>query len=254
MHQASVGFHCPDCTKTGRQKVYQGFDAMRVRPIVTQVLIGLNVAVFLAGLLMPGPRNNMGSNGRALFDYGLVAKYLDVGVGEGQWWRMITSGFMHDGILHLGMNMYMLWILGRIMEPGSGRSRLVAVYVTALLTGSLGALVLSPGQLTVGASGAIFGLMGAIVAAHRAQGISLRNSPLLPVLALNLVITFGFAGEISVGGHVGGLAGGALAGWLLFDLARNPKVPKWLPFAACAAISVGCLVAGTVFASGWTPA
>ncbi len=260
MHQASVGFHCPECAKKGRQQVYQGIPSLRTKPVLTYVLIGINVAVFVLGIVLGGSGSLTGGSDRLMSDYGLIAKYgvrgyivPGLGVGEGEWYRMVTSGFLHYGIIHLALNMYALWILGQAVEHIGGRLRFGLIYATALLAGSFGALVLSPDALTAGASGAIYGLMGAIFVAQRAQGIPFRNSPLLPVLVLNLVFTFGLAG-ISIGGHLGGLAGGAAAGWLLFDLPRQRRdLPSWLPGALCGAVMVACLIGGVVFASGYTP-
>ncbi len=158
MHQASVGFHCPECTKQGAQKVYQGIGALQQRPIVTQVLIGLNVAIYVIGLVL-GASSVGGSLARITLDFGLVARlwqagdslYLGafpgadvIGVGGGEWYRLVTSGFLHASPFHLLMNMYALWILGQAVENIGGRLRFGAVYGTALLAGSLGALLASP--------------------------------------------------------------------------------------------------------------
>jgi hypothetical protein len=95
--------------------------------------------------------------------------------------------------------------------------------------------------------------MGAIFLAQRAQGVAFRDSPLLGILVLNLVITFGFAGSISIGGHLGGLLAGGAAGYLLFDWARRPGLDKRAPLFACAVLAVGLLSAGIVFATSWMP-
>ncbi len=264
MHQASVGFHCPECVKSGKQKVVSGAAAFVIKPVVTQVLIGINVLVFLVGSLIEKKFQIGFGGGLGSFhvDFALIAKFVSVngqvipqlgGVGEGEWYRMITSGFLHYGLLHIAVNMYALWVLGRAMEHIGGRLRFGIVYGVSLLVGSLVALVLSPDLPTAGASGAIFGLMGAILMVQRTQGVGVRDSPLLGVLLLNLVITFGVPG-ISIGGHIGGLVGGGLAGWLLFDFARKPGLDKRVPFALCGLIAIGCLVAGVVFSSGYTPA
>ena len=256
MHQASVGFHCPECTKAGKQKVYQGIGSLRVAPVLTQIIIGINVAVFLIGIVLSGASAIRGSSGQMQIDFGLIAKAFDgrglIGVGEGQWYRMITSGFLHYGLFHIGLNMYALWILGNAVESMAGRLRFGLIYLVSLLAGSFAALLLSPSTLTAGASGAIFGLMGAIFAAHRARGVALRDSPLVGILVLNLVITFAIPG-ISIGGHIGGLLGGALSGWLLLDLGQRGNVDKRIPLVACGALAAACLVGGVLFATGWQP-
>ena len=262
MHQAAVGFHCPECVKRGRQTVYQGVAAMRTRPVLTQVLIAANVAVFLVGLAMTGS-DALAQRTELHIDFGLTAAThytaspdgglaLTGGVGHGEWYRMITSGFLHYGIFHLAVNMYALWILGRVVEHMGGRLRFGLVYVASILGGALGALLLDPGSLTAGASGGIFGLMGAIFLAQRAQGVAFRDSPLLMILVLNLFITFTLPG-ISVGGHMGGLVAGGISGWLLFDIGLKRSIDKRLPIALVAVMAVACLVGGVLVANTWMP-
>jgi membrane associated rhomboid family serine protease len=220
MHQASVGFHCPECVKQGAQKVYRGPAALAgARPVLTQLLIAVNVAVFLWGVAKTGSSAIDGANELAL-DGGLIASFrgIPVGVGDGEWYRIITSGFLHYGIIHLLFNMYALWILGGMLERTVGRVQLGLAYFVSIIGGAVGALLLSPDTLTVGASGGIFGLMGAVLALGRSRGISIRQSPVFGVLILNLLLTFGLSSSISVGGHIGGLAAGFAAGMLLFEL------------------------------------
>jgi len=252
MHQASVGFHCPECTRSGAQKVYRGPAAMRTAPVLTQVLIGLNVAVFLLMVVLDGPETLQGSAGTIHVRLGLIASAFFrgelIGVAHGEWYRMITSGFLHFGLIHLLFNMYDLWILGSATEAMAGRARLATAYGVAVLAGSLGALILSPDSLTAGASGGVFGLMGFILVVQRIQGLPFRDSPLIGVLVLNLLITFGIS-SISVGGHIGGLMGGAAAGFALSSPALRRQSPA-LGYALCAGIAIGCLVGGIAVASG----
>ena len=189
-------------------------------------------------------------------DYALVSKweiargyFIPVGVGDGEWYRMITSGFLHYGVIHLLFNMYALWVLGGAVEHIGGRGRLAAAYGVAILAGSLGALIVTPDAFTAGASGGVFGLMGTILVAQRLQGVAFRDSPLIGVLMLNLLFTFGIS-NISVGGHIGGLIGGALAGWLLFapDVQRRSQ-GAIIGYVLCAVVAVGCLVGGVVIGS-----
>jgi membrane associated rhomboid family serine protease len=219
MHQASVGFHCPECTKQGKQQVYTRADMQVLnRPVLTFVLIGLNVAIFLAGSAYESSPEGAARGGFTL-DGGLYGPF----VADGEWWRIITSGFLHANLIHVAMNMFALFRIGQILEPAIGRARFGAVYVTCLLTGALGVLVLSPNELTVGASGAIFGLFGLMFLATRASGIDPWSSGIGITIGINLFITFGIPG-ISIGGHLGGLAGGALCGYLLYDV--GPK-QRW---------------------------
>ncbi len=228
MNQASVGFHCPECAKKGAQRVYRGTGALATRPLLTQVLIAVNVAVFLLGVAVTGPSALTGSSDLVidggLLTSGRLASGQLIGLVHGEWFRLVTSGFLHYGLVHLGFNMYALWILGTLLERAAGRLQFAAIYAVSLLAGALGALVASPDALTAGASGAIYGLMGAVLALGRSRGISIRESPVFGVLVLNLFITFAIPG-ISIGGHIGGLAGGFLAGLLLFELPGRLRAP-----------------------------
>ena len=253
MHQASVGFHCPECTKGGKQKVVtaRNLGALN-RPIATQALIAINVAVFLAG--MSGGGNQLGLDAVSRFepDYGLVASYsvrgvdLGLGVGHGEWYRLVTGGFLHAGLLHLAMNMFALWILGSQLERVLGAARFVVVYGAALLAGSLGVMLLSPHELTVGASGAIFGLLGFALAYQLDRGINVMQSGLGGVLLINLAITFGIS-NISIGGHIGGLIGGFLCGQIVYKLGPVLK-NELLVNVLCGALGVACLFGGIVAA------
>jgi membrane associated rhomboid family serine protease len=138
--------------------------------------------------------------------------------------------------------MYALYILGGLIERVAGPVRFGVVYVVSLIAGSLGALLVSPDSLTVGASGAVYGLMGAALALERSRGIPVRNSGIIGVLVLNLFITFSLSRYISVGGHVGGLVGGLVAGYILFDVARRIR-NDGAALALCAVLGVGCFVA-----------
>lgn len=232
MHQASVGFHCPECTRAGAQRVYTP-QALRTAPRLAQVLIGINVAVFVLGVVLTGG-SALSGRSELINDGGLIAAtpnfvgtLVPVGVGDGEWYRILTSGFLHYGIIHLGFNMFALWVLGQFLEPSIGRLKFGLIYVVSLLGGSLGALLLTPDALTAGASGAIYGLMGAALAVQRSRGIGFRESGLVSVLVLNLLFTFAVPG-ISIGGHLGGLVGGFVSGWILANLParlRNETVP-----------------------------
>jgi membrane associated rhomboid family serine protease len=243
MATASVGFHCPECARTGRQKVYTGA-AIRAmnRPVVAQVLIAANAVVFVLGLA-DSARNAMAGRGGFAVDGGLFGP----AVAAGEWWRIVTSGFLHAGMIHLLFNMLALYNLAMVLEPALGRARFVAVYATSLLTGSFGVLLLSPNSLTVGASGAVFGLMGALVVAQRARGIDPFASGLGGLIGINLLITFTIPG-ISIGGHVGGLLGGLVSGWILLELGPRSLRQPWAPLALVAALGAAAFAGSLAIA------
>lgn len=242
MRQASVGFHCPECTKSGKQKVYTAQSAMTgTTPYITSALIAVNVVVFVIDMFT-GTVNGLGDLGEKGALFGPL-------VGDGEWWRPITAGFIHSGLIHIGFNMVLLYQLGRLLEPALGSVRFVALYFMSLLGGSFLVLVISWDQPTVGASGAVFGLMGAAVLAFRSRGIDPFSTGIPQLLGLNLLITFVGARYISVGGHVGGLIAGLVGGWLLFELERTGKTGKLLGTVLCTALGValfaGCLYLGS---------
>ena len=247
MSQASVGFHCPECSKQGKQKVYTARTIMGgSKPIVTQVLIGINVLVYFASASDRLFTINYGLLGSGALGFTDGSAKL-IGVAHGEWYRLVTGGFLHANILHLGMNMFALWILGSQLESAVGRLRFGVVYGAALLAGSLGVMIQAPHDPTVGASGAIFGLLGLALAAQRSQGINVWQSGLGNILLINLAITFAIPG-ISIGGHIGGLAGGYVCGVIMYELGPRVRDPR-ISIALCSAFGAVCFVAALVVAS-----
>jgi membrane associated rhomboid family serine protease len=236
MTATPVGMRCPDCA--GRKQRVQTLRSMHVDPTVTYVLIAICVLMFL------GSGASLGSGGSTQVFIDLSLTGPDV--ADGDYWRLITAGFLHSGLLHIGFNMYILYWLGTMLEPALGHGRFLALYMTSLLAGSFGALLLSPDARTVGASGAVFGLMGAAFVMQRARGIDPMQSGLGAVILFNLVLSFVIP-NISIGGHLGGLIGGAAAGYVMERLAaRRPGVAA--PIAACLAIGVAAAVAAVAVA------
>jgi membrane associated rhomboid family serine protease len=226
MTQASVGFHCPECVKRGSQRVIKA-PQLAFRPLATQVLIGLNLVGFVWGVAVGRSAGRLGSE--ALADGALfsAARRIDpngtttlLGVDQGEWWRLVSSAFLHSGLLHLGMNMAALWILGSQLERALGPARFVSVYVVSMFAGAFGVLLLDPNTFTVGASGAVFGLMGVAVMIQRAAGINPWASGIGGLILINVIITFAIP-AISIGGHVGGLAGGLIAGGFTVEAIRR---------------------------------
>jgi membrane associated rhomboid family serine protease len=225
-----VGIRCPDHASTAggafapRRPSRSAVLQLSGRgPIVTQALIAINALVFLAELALGGDLNGTGS---WIYEKGvLVASAVDssgqlVGVAEGEWWRLVTAAFLHYGPLHLGMNMLVLWLLGQGVEEYFGHVRFALLYVVAGLAGSAGALLWSPSALTVGASGAIWGIMGAAIVLERRR-IYVFGGQAMMLLLLNVAITL-FIPGISIGGHFGGLAGGVLSALAFTSLRRSP--------------------------------
>jgi membrane associated rhomboid family serine protease len=211
------------------------------RPRVTFALIALNVLAFLAeqGQLSLGGSNIHGP----VIDHGFLSRYA-VGV-EHEYWRLVTSGFLHENVLHIGFNMYLLYLLGMMLEPALGSVKFAAVYFTSLLAGSFGALFATASP-SLGASGAVFGLMGAAVIELRARRMSVMESGIGMLILINLLLSFTLA-NISVGAHVGGLIGGALAG--LAIRTADDRHNSWLGLVACVGLSVAA-VAGAIAVAG----
>jgi len=242
MTPTPVGMRCPECS---RQKTkVRTAASIRRDPQLAYVLIALNLIAFVA-TTAGGGGGLMRSGGGEVFNNGALFGPL---VADGEWWRIVTAGFLHAGLLHVAFNMYFLYFLGNLLEPEIGKLRFGAIYVVSLLGGSFGALLLSPDAVTVGASGAVFGMMGAAIIAMRARGIDPMQSGLGMTLVLNLGITFLIPG-ISIGGHIGGLLAGGIVGFFMFEVAERRRLPLTAVLGACAALAVVIAVACIAIAS-----
>jgi membrane associated rhomboid family serine protease len=201
-----VGIRCPDHSGRARgpARVVQTVQRRSTaRPgIVTTTLIAINVGIYL--LQLAGGASINASSGW-IYEHGALYGPL---VANGDWYRLLTAAFLHYGPIHLGMNMLALWWIGRPLEDYLGPVRYLLLYIVSGLAGSAGALIASPTSYTVGASGAIFGILGAAIVLERQHTYVLGGSA-ITLLVLNLAFTFAVPG-ISIGGHLGGLAGGAL--------------------------------------------
>jgi membrane associated rhomboid family serine protease len=247
MTSTPVGMRCPDCA--GRKQRVQTMRSLHVDPIATYVLIGINVLMFLGSGGGGGVLTGGGSGGSQVFtDFALWGPAIEL---KHEYWRLITGGFLHSGILHIGFNMYILYWLGTMLEPSLGHPRFLALYFASLLAGSFGALLLDPNAVTVGASGAVFGLMGAAFVLQRARGIDPMQSGIGPIILINLVLGFVIP-NVSVGGHLGGLAGGVLCAFAMERVAGRGR-GVLLPVAACVLIGVVAAVAGVAVAGRGLP-
>lgn len=204
-----MGYQCVDCVQDGARSIHPGRTVLGVpadeRPdkaLVVPILIVVNVAVFVATVLESG--SLMGNAGAELFQHWSL---YPLAVASGEWWRLVTTGFLHFGPLHLAFNMWALWVLGRDLELAMGRARFLAVYFVSLLGGATAAFLLSdPRSDTAGASGAVFGMMGGLVVVL----LRLRQSPrpVLTLIAINIAISL--LPGISLYGHLGGMITGAV--------------------------------------------
>jgi membrane associated rhomboid family serine protease len=235
MTPTPVGMRCPECASQ-RTQVRSGAAAFggANRAPATFALIAINVAVYLVEIAS-GPGGLSSPNGKMLFDFGLFGPF----VAEGDWYRLLTSGFLHRELLHVGFNMFALYFLGRLLEPGIGTPRFVAVYFASLLAGSFGALLLSPDSLTIGASGAVFGIFGATFVIARGRGIDALASSIGVIIVLNLAIS-ATVPNISIGGHLGGLVAGAFCALAILAGERGMLGARRFPMemAAIAAVAV----------------
>jgi membrane associated rhomboid family serine protease len=206
MTPTPVGMRCPECARqrtkvvrnpTGTPSQFSAFPA-------TIALIAVNVVVYLAEI--GSGFGGLGAQSSHLInEFGLFGP----AVAEGEWYRILTSGFLHASLFHIGFNMLLLFLLGRLLEPALGTPRFVVLYFASLLAGSLGALILEPNSLGVGASGAIFGLAGATFVIARGRGMDALAGEIGFLIVFNLIYSFA-ATNVSIGAHVGGLIGGVI--------------------------------------------
>ena len=261
---APVGIRCPEhsgrpqgvqrVTTGVRRAAYEGVGAK-----VTRVLIAINVLVYVAELAqgsgVTATKGSIYQNGALLANGVKIGDRLAglpahiplpnlVGVAHGEWWRLITAAFLHYGPFHLLLNMLALWWFGSALERRLGSGRFLAIYLVSGLAGSAGALMLDPTTPTVGASGAIFGVLGAGLVMEQFQRDYVFGGSALGIIVLNLVFTFSVA-NISIGGHIGGLLAGAACAFGLSRFGRAHIAygrAGVLGYATIAAISVASVL------------
>jgi membrane associated rhomboid family serine protease len=243
MTSTPVGMRCPECSRQ-RTPVKRLRDAAAL-PRLTYALIAINVVAYLTeqGQLTFASTEIHGK----VIDEGVLFR---AAIAEGhQYWRLVTAGFLHENIIHIGFNMYLLYLLGMMLEPALGSVKFAAIYFTSMLAGAFGALF-ATGAPSLGASGAIFGLMGAAVIELRARGLSVMESGIGMLIAINLLLSFTLA-NISVGDHIGGLVGGALAGLAIRTADDHHR--SWLGLAACAVLSAAAVIGAVAVAGASGP-
>ena len=249
MRDASVGFQCPDCVKEGARSTRQGkavYGGKRLtgNPMATTfALIAANLVGFFA--IRSGGGRVL--DALALLPQSSTRGFQEVeGVSGGAYWQVLTSAFSHENVLHLGFNMLALYFLGPMLEQVLGRPRFLAVYFVSAFTASAAVMLVSnPNSQTLGASGAIFGLMGALVVVAFKVKADLRQ--ILFWLGLNLVFTFYNTGSISWQGHLGGLIGGALtAAIIVYAPRKRREVIQWTGIALVLVVALVVIAAQAV--------
>jgi len=243
MTPTPVGMRCPECAGERTQvrtaaSIRAGGATSAIS--VTVALIALNVLVFLASGQFSF---NGGGAGTTVYTHGALYGPLVV---QGEDWRLLTYGFLHAGLLHIAMNMFLLWILGQLLEPAIGHVRFAVVYFVALFGGAFGALILSSDVPTVGASGAIFGLMGAAAVELNRRGRSVMEAGIGGLIIINLVFSL-VGNNISIGGHIGGLAFGA-ASMYLFHLSERHRLGEVAAYALNVVL-VAVAIGGAIWAA-----
>jgi membrane associated rhomboid family serine protease len=258
MTSTPVGMRCPECAKQ-RTRVSAGAGAFSgATPYATYALIGINAIVFLAEIMGGGGAGTLEGGGSLINDGGVCGNGVDDGgfcgnqpTEGGEFFRIISGAFLHAGPLHLLFNMFALYILGTLVEPAIGTLRFLGIYFAALLAGSFGALLMTdPNEVTVGASGAVFGLMAAAYVVARNRGVDQIASQIGVFVVLNLLFTFSIPG-ISIGGHIGGLIGGALAALLVSYAERHASGSSAKLIEAAGIVLIGVAsVVGALWAAG----
>jgi membrane associated rhomboid family serine protease len=252
MTVAPVGIRCPDHagTASGTRKPNRPVSTASIPSrrsfaqdgtLVTKLLIGVNVAFYFIGVAQGGSINQPdGSLYRKFWLYGPW-------VANGDWWRLITSAFLHASLLHIVFNMLALWWIGGPLEAAIGRWRYLIIYAISGLAGAAGALLASPHAVTVGASGAIFGLLGAMLVIQWQQTGSI-GGPALTLVLINLAITFAVP-NISWGGHLGGLVGGVLATLAITHF--GTRHVAYARISPAGAVALVVIMVGSVLIAYW---
>ncbi len=214
MTSTPVGMRCPECSRQRTVvKTVGGRPSSSDAP-ATYAFIGLCVFGFLGQLATGGDLFRGGGS------LGLDGLFFAPFVDAGDWYRTLSYGFLHSGVLHLGLNVLALYILGTLLEPAIGTPRFVAIFLISVLGGALGVALIEPGSPTVGASGGVFGLMAAAFIIARDRGMDELASQIGFFVVINLVFTFSVP-RVSIGGHIGGLLAGAAVAFAISALARR---------------------------------
>jgi len=239
MTPAPVGIRCPEhsgkpqgvqrVTRTVQRAGFEGGGA-----IVTKILVAVNVAVWALMLAQGGSLSDPGTG--KIFEKGVLYGPF---VAQGDWWRLLSSAFLHASVSHVALNMVALWFVGGALEHALGRGRYLLIYVVSALAGSAGALLQTPLTPVLGASGAIAGLIGAALVMER-QGFLVLGGSTMSTIVINVVFNLAFHNGLSWGGHLGGFVGGALCALVLSRFGRgHAAYSKFDPISVAGIVVVG---------------
>jgi membrane associated rhomboid family serine protease len=244
LRDAPVGAHCFECVRAAgpsqEQRMPQRASGWAAVPPVTKGIIAINAVVYVLTVINAG--GDLNGDGWLQGELAIFGPDINYGA----WWelyRLVSSGFLHFGPIHIAFNMVILYRFGEMLEPALGPVRFIGLYLASLLTGSFGALALSPHAFTGGASGAVFGLIAAAAIGLHHRGINVWQSGVGGLLVVNLVLTFVVPG-ISIGGHLGGLVGGFLVGAFMLRVQTTRR--SVIDGVLVAAIISALAVAGSV--------
>lgn len=240
MHAASVGFHCPECARSGRAKVINPVAQSRSNGFgstpVTYTLLGLIIVAYIGQVAYSKSLDG----GAAWNEFGVYAP----AVAAGEWYRIFTSALLHSGPIHLLMNCYFIYVVGRQLERPLGTLNMIGLVLVGCVGGSVGALAMR--EFAGGASGIGFALMGFLAVLLLLRGGDLIASGLGQLLLLNLVITFAVP-NIAIGGHIGGLIAGAIAA-VIVEVAPKADLPAWVRSAGLYSLAIFLTGAAMVIA------
>ncbi len=249
LHDAPVGSHCWECIKAAQpprtEQVKRAVRGGAGDPmLVTKTLVGVNVAVFVLQLINGSSIGGIFSTSGPLTAFEVRWGLFDSAVAAGQWERLVTSGFIHFGVMHILFNMLILYRLGETMEAGIGRLRFTLIYTASLLAGSFGMVLWDARAVGGGASGAVFGLAAAATIGLWQRGVRFYNTGWGPLLLINLVLTFSLP-NIGIGAHIGGLLVGGVLGWVMLHprhALRNKTAGVALAVAITLVAGIGSVV------------
>jgi membrane associated rhomboid family serine protease len=211
MRSASVGFHCPECVATSSQVVYSGRNIQAQTAPLQFIIPAILVACYAVQVVV----SRSLTSGQAVQNFAMQRDY----VADGEWWRLVTAGFLHNGPIHLAFNAYFFYVLMGPLQRMAGTLGAVGVVLMGIVGGDIGVELLGR-EFAVGASGGAYAVMGAMLVYSLVHQQSLKGSPILTLLGLNLLLTFIVPG-LSIGGHLGGLAAGAASGAILFAAPKS---------------------------------